>query len=238
MRLAQQSLQADFDPSLVRMFDKQALGFVGQSLVSTGEGLSVSINGNATSAVQASLTSAFGFADFLSSGGAVRVARPVAVAETAGGQDNAVAIVRMRQNGENSSELTFYRVDDLSGNIGSLVPGEAGYEAAAQARAYRLASGDTSIAGPGYGNFAQTALIDVDQDHIIAMKFTNTTTGNTYWAFANANETVGGQSIGHLWSFGLNTWGWEDQYGGGDIDYNDLIVQLDFTSAAGHGWLV
>ena len=33
-----------------------------------------------------------------------------------------------------------------------------------------------------------------------------------------------------------NTWGWEDTYGGGR-DYNDLIVQLDFTSAAGHGWI-
>ena len=47
-----------------------------------------------------------------------------------------------------------------------------------------------------------------------------------------------GQPVGHLWNYGLNTWGWEDTYGGGDHDYNDLIVQLDFTSAHGHGWLV
>jgi hypothetical protein len=26
--------------------------------------------------------------------------------------------------------------------------------------------------------------------------------------------------------------------GGSDSDYNDLIVQIDFTSTAGHGWLV
>jgi hypothetical protein len=41
----------------------------------------------------------------------------------------------------------------------------------------------------------------------------------------------------HLWNYGLNTWGWEDTYGGGDHDYNDLIVQIDFTSAsATAGW--
>lgn len=35
----------------------------------------------------------------------------------------------------------------------------------------------------------------------------------------------------------LNTWGWEDTFGGGDQDYNDLTVQCDFIGAYGHGWL-
>jgi hypothetical protein len=59
-----------------------------------------------------------------------------------------------------------------------------------------------------------------------------------FWAFAQANEMVAGQTVGHLWNYGLNTWGWEDTFGGGDHDFNDLVVQLDFTSAHGHGWLV
>jgi hypothetical protein len=37
-------------------------------------------------------------------------------------------------------------------------------------------------------------------------------------------------------SFGPNIFGLEDTWGGGDHDYNDLIVQLDFTSAYGHHW--
>jgi hypothetical protein len=49
---------------------------------------------------------------------------------------------------------------------------------------------------------------------------------------------VGGQHVAHLWNYGLNTWGFEDTYGGGDHDFNDMIVQVDFTSASGHGWLV
>jgi hypothetical protein len=43
--------------------------------------------------------------------------------------------------------------------------------------------------------------------------------------------------VNHLWNYGLNTYGWEDTYGGGDQDYNDMTVQLDFTSAYGRGWL-
>jgi len=66
------------------------------------------------------------------------------------------------------------------------------------------------------------------------MTLVNLTRGNTYWAFSQANPD--GQ--GHLWNYGVNTWGWEDTRGGGDRDYNDMIVQLDFTSASGSGWLV
>ena len=72
----------------------------------------------------------------------------------------------------------------------------------------------------------------------VAMSLTNQSSGATYWAFSQANEQVGGQSVAHLWNYGLNTWGWEDTKGGGDHDFNDLVVQLDFTSASGHGWLV
>ncbi len=237
-RLAQQVLQSDFDPHLVRLFDKQGQGWVGQSVVEAGEQLSVSINAQSTVALQASLTSPFDFADFTSAGGAVRVARPVAVAETAGAADDTVAIVRVRQNGEDSLSLTFYRVDDLAGTIDGLSAGHAGYAAAAQARAYQLTSGGTSLGGPGYGNFGQSGLTNVDAGDFIAMKLVNNTTGAHYWAFAHANEIVAGQNVGHLWNYGLNTWGWEDTFGGGDRDFNDLIVQLDFTSASGHGWLV
>lgn len=237
-RLAQQTLQPDFDPQLVRLFDKQAQGWVAQEAVSAGETLSVSIGSSATQAIQETLTSSLGFADFLSSDGAVRVARAVAVAETAGGQDDQTAIVRLRQNGQDSLTLSFYRVDDLSGTIDGLQPGAAGYAAAAQARAYHATTGATAIDGPGYGNYAQASLSHVNAGDLIAMQLTNNSSGDTYWAFAQANETADGRSVGHLWNYGLNTWGWEDLHGGGDRDFNDLVVQLDFTSASGMGWLV
>ena len=241
--LAQQSLQSDFDPNLVRMFDKQAQGTLAQAGTQAGDALAVFVDGTEAGAPQFNMSSAFGFVDFASTGGdgAVRVARPVAVAETAGAADNQQAVVRVRQNGEDSLSLTFYWVDDFNGTIAGLNPGEAGYAAAVQGRAYQVVSGSTtgaSLAGPGYGNYAQAMLQGVDAGDYVAMSLVNHSSGTTYWAFSQANESVGGQSVGHLWNYGLNTWGWEDTRGGGDHDFNDLIVQLDFTSASGHGWLV
>jgi hypothetical protein len=238
MRLAQQSLQSDFDPNLVRMFDKYAHGWVGQTVVAAGESVSVSVDGASARAIQGLLTSDFGFADFVNDTAAVRVARPVAVADTAGGANDVTAIVRLRQNGENNLKLSFYKVDDLAGTVDGKHPGEVGYEAAAAARSYQLSSGGTEVNGPGYGNYGQTGILKVDAGDIIAMKLVNTTTGAHYWGFAHANEQADGRAVGHLWNYGLNTWGWEDQHGGGDHDYNDLLVQLDFTSSAGHGWLI
>jgi hypothetical protein len=203
----------------------------------TGEALAVSISTSPVQAIQGTLSSPFGFADFLSGGGDVRVARPVAVAETAGAQNDQLAIVRLRQDGQYDLSLTFYRVDDLSDAINGLHPGDPGYQAALQSRAYQMTSGGTSINGPGYGNYEQTGLQHVNAGDLVAMQLTNNTHNNSYLGFAQANETVNGAHVGHLWNYGLNTWGWEDTYGGGDHDYNDLIVGIDFTSTSGHGWL-
>ncbi|MDI1283032.1 MAG: right-handed parallel beta-helix repeat-containing protein [Reyranella sp.] len=227
-QLAQQTLQPDFDPALVRMFDSYGQGAVAQSFVASGASLSVAIDGSAADAIQGTLSSAFGFADFVTASGVVRVA------ETAGGLDDQTAVVRVRQNGQDSTTLTFYQVDDYAGTINGLQPGQAGYIEAAQATTYALASGGTALAGPGYGNYTQSMLLDVDAGDLIAMAMVNQSSGNLYWGFAQAN----GDGQGHLWNYGLNTWGWEDLYGGGDRDFNDLIFQLDFTSTSGQGWLV
>ncbi|MGD9879090.1 MAG: DUF4114 domain-containing protein [Reyranella sp.] len=237
---AQQSLQADFDPDLVRLFDAQQQGVLAQSLTASGDRLTLSIDGTTARAPQLKLSSSAGFVDFASEAtdGVVRVARAVAVAETVGALDDQSAIVRIRQNGVDDLSLTLYRVDDLDGAIAGLKPGDSGYLSAVQSRAYQMAAGGTSIQGPGYGNYVQAELRHVSAGDLVAMTLTNDRTGDVYFAFSQANETVNGQPVGHLWSYGLNAWGWEDTKGGGDRDYNDLVVGLDFTSAYGHGWLV
>jgi hypothetical protein len=233
-QLAQQVLQSDFDPSLVRLFDKAGQGQVVQNILADGDSLSVSLGGSAAGAPQANLTSDYGFASFVVGDSSVTVARAVAIADTAGGADNQMAVVRVRQNGQDSTAVSFYQVDDLSGTIDGLRPGQAGYAAAAQAAAYQLFTGGTVINGPGYGNYGQNLLMDIDAGDHIAMSLTNSSSGYVYWAFSQANPD--GQA--HLWSYGLNTWGWEDLVGGGDRDFNDLIVQLDFTSASGSNLLI
>jgi hypothetical protein len=156
------------------------------------------------------------------------------VAETAGGANGQHAVVRVRQNGEDSLSVSFYRVDDLNGAIGAVRPGDANYSAAAATRLYVLQDGGRELAGPGYGLFAQTQIVDVDAGDLVAMRLTNHTSGQTYFAFAQAN----GDAAVHLVNYGMNSWGFEDLHGGGDRDYNDFVVQLDFTSASGHGWLI
>lgn len=239
-QFAQQSLQSGFDPGIVALFDGQAQGALTQTTVAAGETLSVDFNGTAATAAQANLSSSFGFADFYSnSTNYVRVAQSVAVAETANGADDVNVVVRVRQSGMADVSLKFYEVDDQNGTIGGLAPGAAGYAAAADAHAFSLlTAGGTSLNGPGFGNFVQDQLTNVDAGQFIAMELTNVTSGDVFWAFSQANEVVAGAPVAHLWNYGANTWGWEDVRGGGDHDFNDLVVQFDFTSTAGHGLLV
>ena len=97
-------------------------------------------------------------------------------------------------------------------------------------------SGKGRIKGPGYGEYRERKIAGIDDGDIVAMKIRSG--GETYWAFARANEKSHGEKVGHLWNYGLNTWGWESDHKGGDHDFNDLVVQIDFTSAYGHGWLM
>ncbi len=232
-RMAGQSLQADFDPALVGLFDQQSQGGIWQFAAAENAPISVSADGTSGQASQAGLTSSFGFADYFANGAAIRVAQAVAVAETVTAANDQVAIVRVRQGGQNDLALTFYRVDDQTGKIGGLAPGAAGYAEAAQARSYQLTEGGTILFGPGFGNYEEGHLAHVDAGDLVAMKLANQTTGATYWAFAQANA----DGVQHLWNYGANTWGWEDTKDGGDHDYNDMVVQIDFTSAYGNGWL-
>jgi len=235
-QLAQQSLQPDFDPGLAVLFDKQPQGSVTQLHLGKAESLAVSIGGSAAQAMQAGLSNDFGFDDFFSGSGTLRVARPVAIAETVGGLNDQLAVVRLRQVGMDSTALTLYKVDDFSGKIGNLHPGDAGYQAAIDGRAYLTTSGFASIGGPGYGQYGEAVIQHVNAGDLIAMKLTNNTHGTVFLGFTQGNETVGGQQVAHLMNYGSNSWGFEDTWGGGDHDFNDLIVQLDFTSAYGHHW--
>ncbi|OYY13734.1 MAG: hypothetical protein B7Y70_01180 [Rhizobiales bacterium 35-68-8] len=242
-QFAQQVLQWDFDPDLILLFDGLPQARPHEMLAASGAGFTATIGGLGTLTPQASLSLPYGFVDFVGDGGAsaVEFARPVAIAANAGGADDQEAVVRVRQSGASDSlALMFYRVDTLDGVIGGIRPGDAAYAGLVIERAYELESGGIWLNGPGYGQYGQSALLDVDQGDIIAMSLTNGYEGvtHTYYAFAAANEQVGGTGVAHLWNYGLNTWGWEDLYGGGDLDYNDLVVQLDFTSSAGAGILI
>jgi len=49
---------------------------------------------------------------------------------------------------------------------------------------------------------------------------------HTYFAFADANL----DGISHFKTLGTNVLGLEDIFGGGDFDYNDRVISLNFSS--------
>lgn len=233
-RLAGQSVQgAYFDADLMPLLDGASKAVPYQITVQDGDTLGVTAGGTARALYQETLTTRFGFVHFGSEQGTVSLARPVAIAETAGGAADQDVVIRIRQNGGDHTQIEIYRVDDLTGNIGTKAPGDADYAAAAQARDYETTTGATVIDGPGQGNFLQVEITGVNHGDILAMKFTDVTEGKSYFAFSQANEGVNA-----LFNYGFNTWGWDDRPVTGDHDYNDLVVQFDFTSTAGSGLLV
>ena len=234
-RLAEQVVQGSgFDSDLMPLLDGAAKSFPYQITVQAGDTLDASADGHELALYQELLTNDYGFIQFGDDHGGITLARPVAVAQTAGGAANQNAVVRIRQNGGDSTQLEVYQVDDYNGTVDGLAPGQAGYEQAAFAADYQLVGGGTLIAGPGQGNFTQVEIAGVGQGDILALKYTDLTTNDVYWAFSQANP--GGVTA--LFNYGLNTWGFEDRPLTGDHDFNDLVVQIDFTSTAGNGLLV
>lgn len=237
-QLAQQSLQEDFDPALLTLFDGFAQGTSLQTSVAAAASLEVKVGYSKAVTPQIQLSNDYGFTDFVGTTGSVRAARPLSVAATPNDAPKTQAVVRMRQNGGDSQRLFFYSVDSLTGTINGIAPGQNGYEEAVQGRLYTFSDGKQYLQGAGYGNYSQGLLDKVDSGDLIASGLLNVSTGNTFYGFAQANETLNGNKVNHLWNYGLNTFGYEDTFGGGDLDYNDTIFQLDFSSASGNQYLL
>ncbi len=229
-RLAGQVVQGDnFDSALVTLLDGGAKSVPYEISVQAGVALGVSVDGHDLALYQELLTNDYGFLQFGDVHGGITLARPVAIAQTAGGASDQNAILRIRQNGGDDAQLEVYRVDDLNGTVNGYAPGQAGYAAQAAARDYQLVGGGTVIDGPGWGNFKQVEIAGVDQGDIVALKYTNVTTDEIYWAFSQGNS----DNVTAIYNYGLNIWGFEDRPLLGDNDYQDVVVHLDFTSTAG-----
>lgn len=230
-QLAEQVLQSGYDPNLIAAFEPNASQSAPTTLnVAANSSISITIGNIGAISYQTALTSPFGFDQYIDGvGDAITLARPVSIAQTALGANGQQAIVRIRQTTSDPVELTFYRVDDLLGTIDGVAPGNPLYAQLAASRAYQTAGDSSVIAGPGDGQYTQTALLGVNQGDIIAASLQDGS--NTYWSFAGANESVDGTPVTHVWNYGLNTFGFDASYGGGGSGYNDLIYQLDFTSA-------
>jgi cyclophilin family peptidyl-prolyl cis-trans isomerase len=141
------------------------------------------------------------------------------------------------------SEVGFYLVDDLRGNLGSLAPGDSGYaQAAMNARQILLASGQTTGATTTInvlgGQMLALYLIQNDTSaNLVANNPRNATTGGRVAFFsvaaANPDGIAHAQSVGDI-SSGYASYSWEDLLNGGDKDYNDMVVTLSVVGASGN----
>ncbi|CAH1650605.1 DUF4214 domain-containing protein [Chelatococcus asaccharovorans] len=233
--LAQAFLKPAFDSDIIIGFDGQSQGSSIGVSVAAGAAVDVMEGGTSLDTAGATLTSPYGFVNYGGTGEDTEavLARPVAIAQSS--VDDGQALVRLRQVTQDDVSISFYRVDDLDGSINGIAVGAAGYAEAVASRLYATTTGLTSIDGPGYGGYAEALITGVGSGDIVAAVLT--TDGNAFYAFDQANESVNGNSVNHLWNYGANTWGFEATYGGGDRDFNDLVYQIDFVQAKGTGVL-
>ena len=127
-----------------------------------------------------------------------------------------------------NSVAGFYRSLDAQGTIVAadgvtrLRPGDVGYGAAAL-RSDNLVNqlGNLSVADD---QTSSRSFADVTGGTFLAPYVV--VNGNTFFAYSDANS----DRISHFRSLGNNLFGLEDIYGGGDLDYDDLVIGFNFTS--------
>jgi hypothetical protein len=136
--------------------------------------------------------------------------------------------VSLSREADFNSVVGFYRALDVQGTIVAadgvtrLRPGDLGYREAAL-RAGNLVN--------------QLGNLSVADDQIINRSFADVTggsvlapyalvNGNTFFAYGAASS----DGISHFRSLGNNLFGLEDVLGGGDLDYDDMLIGLNFTS--------
>jgi cyclophilin family peptidyl-prolyl cis-trans isomerase len=138
------------------------------------------------------------------------------------------------------SELGFFLVDDLQGTINGIAPGAAGYlDAAMNARQVLMAPEDVAgrtVTVPLQGGqiIAFYLIQGASSAEFLAANATNSLTQKPRAFFsilgANADATQHAMVVGDA-SRGQALYGWEDLQGGGDRDYNDMVVAVQALGA-------
>ncbi|WP_461567152.1 DUF4114 domain-containing protein, partial [Synechococcus sp.] len=133
------------------------------------------------------------------------------------------------------STVGFYQALDQNGSLFDSITGQTldptNLRATDQARYRELALSDanraTSLAGIATTN-GQLAQKDfsLTAGSFYAPFAVVANTEQTYFAFAAVNT----DGVNHFKMMGSNTFGLEDLHGGGDRDYNDLLVGINFKN--------
>ena len=131
-----------------------------------------------------------------------------------------------------ASTLRFYTVtgedggvlDPISGD--TLMPGDAGYAAAARNSANLLSSSGSTLQSADQA--IESFSFEAEVGKLYAPLITNKMTQEEYFAFAAANP----DGCQHFNGVGANGWGVEDSFGLGDVDYDDMMVRFSIAIAS------
>ncbi|NEO49752.1 MAG: tandem-95 repeat protein, partial [Moorea sp. SIO4A3] len=123
---------------------------------------------------------------------------------------------------EFNNTVGWYVVDNFSGTVNGLNPGDAGYAEAAISNQVNLSAGVS-----GGVILAPFLISDGTAAEFLANNPSNADQEdsdlNAYFAYVGANP----DQVDHLRLVGDNTFAWEDEFGGGDKDFNDVVVQVN-----------
>lgn len=142
-----------------------------------------------------------------------------------------------------------YKVDSLTGGLDlngdrqiDLKPGDSGYTEAALGRAQAPLTGVSLTAPDGFFSTTQQTvnllgnqmygMVIIPNSTIAEVLSQNPSNDPNFgpvalFSFNGANHN----GISQMSRLGSNLFGFEDMVGGGDQDYNDLILQFDFLPA-------
>jgi hypothetical protein len=123
-----------------------------------------------------------------------------------------------------------YTVDDEQGRVNGLAPGEAGYaQAALQRRVVELNRDTVNSAVQLNGGtlLAPYIIADGTLNEFLTQNPNNVQGQGplAYFAYLGANP----DGVDHVRLLGDNSFGFEDVFGGGDRDFNDMVLQVHFA---------
>lgn len=133
-----------------------------------------------------------------------------------------------------NNTVGLYRIDDISGAVNGIAPGQSGYAQAALSN--RVSGVDLTVGNQqtrtvtstlqGGALYAPFIVINAGVDDFLNSNPSNTAGGiSTFFAYQAANP----DAQNHVVLLGNNTFGFEDLFGGGDRDFNDMIFQVQIT---------
>ncbi len=133
-----------------------------------------------------------------------------------------------------NNTVGLYRIDDISGAVNGIAPGQAGYAQAAISN--RISEVTLNVGNQqsrtvtstlqGGALYAPFMVVNAGIDDFLNSNPNNAGGGiNAFFAYQAANPDV----QNHIVLLGNNTFGFEDLFGGGDRDFNDMIFQVQIT---------